>query len=155
MTTYRLENPQVSINRFAVCRSPQKVGDKWYHTANCYNILSAESSCVLADLNCVLVGSRTRNNPIIAYSVQSAIISGVFDEIMVSTDCEEIAGIAEKYGVAVPFFRSAETSGDYSTTADVLLEVINNYGKLGVNFDTICCIYATAALLTPHKLRDA
>ena len=62
--------------------------------------------------------------PIIAYSIEAAIASGLFDEVMVSTDSEEIAKTAEKYGAAVPFMRSEKTSDDYATTADVLFLVL-------------------------------
>lgn len=66
--------------------------------------------------------------PIIAYSIEAALGSGVFDEVMVSTDSEEIAQIACKYGASVPFLRSAKTSNDFAATADVIEEVRN--GKL-------------------------
>lgn len=93
--------------------------------------------------------------PIIAYSIEAAIGSGLFDEVMVSTDSEEIAKTAEKYGAAVPFMRSEKTSGDFATTADVLLEVIENYRSLGREFDYFCCIYPTAPFVTPEKLIEA
>ena len=56
--------------------------------------------------------------PIIAYSIEAALKSELFDEVMVSTDSEEIAEIARKYGASVPFMRSAEASNDFATTAD-------------------------------------
>lgn len=93
--------------------------------------------------------------PIIAYSIEAAISSGLFDEVMVSTDSEEIAGIAKKYGASVPFMRSAETSNDYATTNDVLIEVFNEYKKRGQEFDIAVCIYPTAPFVTADKLRRA
>ena len=93
--------------------------------------------------------------PIIAYSIEAAVESGLFDEVMVSTDDDEIADISKKYGANVPFFRSAETSDDYATTRDVLIEVLNTYKKLGSTFDHICCIYPTAPFVTSQKLRDS
>ena len=93
--------------------------------------------------------------PIIAYSIGAAIGSKLFDEVMVSTDSEEIADVARKYGAAVPFMRSAETSDDYATTADVLTEVLNEYGKLGKKFDWMSCIYPTAPFVTAEKLQNA
>lgn len=93
--------------------------------------------------------------PIIAYSIQAAISSGVFDEIMVSTDSEEIAEVAKKYGAKVPFMRSEKTSDDYATTADVLMEVIEEYGKRGNHFDYMACIYPTAPFITGEKLSKA
>ncbi len=93
--------------------------------------------------------------PIMAYSIEAAIKSGIFDEVMVSTDDEEIAEIAKKYGAKVPFFRSEKTSGDFATTNDVLLEVIDEYEKRGETFDYGVCIYPTAPFVTPEKIKDA
>ena len=90
--------------------------------------------------------------PIIAYSILAALESGIFDEVMVSTDSEEIAEIAREYGAKVPFMRSAETSSDFATTADVINEVIAKYKELGKEFDYISCIYPTAPFITPKKL---
>ena len=90
--------------------------------------------------------------PIIAYSIEAAINSGLFDEVMVSTDSEEIAEISRRYGATVPFMRSAETSNDYATTADVLKEVLEKYKAIGSSFDMMCCIYPTAPFVTAEKL---
>ncbi len=93
--------------------------------------------------------------PIIKYSIEAAIKSNCFDEIMVSTDSQKIAQIATEYGASVPFMRSKSNSGDYSTTADVLIEVINSYIKLGKEFDYVCCIYPTAPFLKAKTLMHA
>ena len=93
--------------------------------------------------------------PIIAYSIEAALNSGVFDEVMVSTDDEEIAEISKKAGASVPFFRSAETSTDTATTADVLLEVLDRYEAMGQSFEYGCCIYPTAPFVTARKLKEA
>ncbi|SEP97141.1 pseudaminic acid cytidylyltransferase [Butyrivibrio sp. TB] len=93
--------------------------------------------------------------PIIAYSIEAAIGSGIFDEVMVSTDDEEISKIALSYGAKVPFLRSQEQSGDYATTSDVLLEVLDEYEKIGQSFDIGCCIYPTAPFITSDKLKEA
>jgi len=93
--------------------------------------------------------------PIIAYSIDAALKSGVFDEVMVSTDDEEIAGIARQYGASVPFMRSAEASNDYATTVDVLLEVMDRYKEKGMSFDMICCLYSTAPFVTSERLKNA
>lgn len=90
-----------------------------------------------------------------AYSVEAALQSGVFDTVMVSTDDGEIARIAEQYGAAVPFFRSEGTSNDYATTAQVLEEVLGEYAKRGMQFQQICCIYPTAPFITPARIRQA
>ncbi|MBQ0090114.1 MAG: pseudaminic acid cytidylyltransferase [Prevotellaceae bacterium] len=92
--------------------------------------------------------------PIIAYSIEAALKSGLFDEVMVSTDDEEIAAIARQYGASVPFMRSAETANDYATTADVLLEVIAKYRECGREFDALCCLYATAPFVRAERLRE-
>lgn len=93
--------------------------------------------------------------PILAYSIEAALDSKVFDEVMVSTDSEEIADIARQYGASVPFMRSEATSNDYATTADVLTEVILRYEGLGKSFDYIACIYPTAPFVTGEKLKKS
>lgn len=93
--------------------------------------------------------------PIIAYSIESAVKSRMFDEIMVSTDSYEIAEVAKKYGANVPFLRSAKTSDDYATTSDVLMEVLNMYGEKKMVFDTMVCIYPTAPFITGEQLKKA
>lgn len=92
--------------------------------------------------------------PIIAYSIEAALKSGVFDEVMVSTDDAEIAKIAKKYGAKVPFFRSPELSNDMAMTAPVLLDVINEYKKLGQEFDYSCCIYPCAPFINSQKIKE-
>ncbi len=93
--------------------------------------------------------------PIIAYSIEAALKSELFDEVMVSTDSDEIAKIAIEYGASVPFMRSAENSNDYADTTDVLLEVIKEYKRLGKNYDSFCCIYPTAPFISSAKLRES
>ena len=91
--------------------------------------------------------------PIIAYSIEVALKSGLFDEVMVSTDDQEIAEIAKRFGASVPFMRSVETSNDYAILADVLKDVLNSYGKIGKHFDNMCCILATAPLIQEETLK--
>lgn len=93
--------------------------------------------------------------PIIQYSIQAALDSGLFSEVMVSTDSEEIAEISRSLGAKVPFFRSAETSNDFATTADVIKEVLRTYFRLGYEFDYGCCIYPTAPFITKQILIEA
>lgn len=93
--------------------------------------------------------------PIINYSIEAAINSRLFNEVMVSTDDKNIADIGKKCGASVPFLRSDKTSDDYATTADVLIEVLNEYKKLGKVFDYLCCIYPTAPFVTSKKLNDS
>lgn len=93
--------------------------------------------------------------PIMAYSIEAALKSGLFDEVMVSTDDEEFAEVAKRYGASVPFLRSEATANDYATTVDVLLEVIETYKQRGIHFDTICCLYSTAPFVTSERLKEA
>jgi pseudaminic acid cytidylyltransferase len=92
--------------------------------------------------------------PIIAYSIEVALKSGLFEEVMVSTDDEEIAEISKKYGAKVPFMRSEKTSTDFATTIDVIKEVIASYHKLGLEYDYACCIYPTAPLIKTEHLNE-
>lgn len=93
--------------------------------------------------------------PIIAYSIEAAIVSGIFDEVMVSTDSEEIAEISKKYGANVPFLRSEKNSNDFASTVDVIEEVIEEYAKEEQFFEKACCIYPTAPFITAQKLKTA
>jgi N-acylneuraminate cytidylyltransferase len=93
--------------------------------------------------------------PIMAYSIQAALGAGIFNRVMVSTDDEEIVEVAKRYGAEVPFYRSAETAGDFATTNDVLMEVLEEYEKRGKSFEMACCIYPTAPFVTGEKLRSA
>lgn len=95
------------------------------------------------------------DKPIMAYSIIAAVESGVFDEVMVSTDDKEIAEVSKKYGAVVPFFRSPATSDDFSNTNDVLKEVLTVYRDMGMKFDNACCIYPTAPFVTAAKLKAA
>lgn len=93
--------------------------------------------------------------PILAYSIEAALKSRLFDEVMVSTDSGEIAGIAMQYGASVPFMRSEKTSNDFAATNDVMKEVLSEYEKLGQHFDLAVCIYPTAPFVTADKLKNA
>lgn len=91
--------------------------------------------------------------PILYYSIKAAIESGLFDEIMVSTDDDEIKQIAIQYGAKVPFKRSLRNSDDYATTIDVLIEVLDSYEKYEKKFDFGCCIYPTAVFADSNLLK--
>lgn len=93
--------------------------------------------------------------PIIEYSIEAALKSNIFDEVMVSTDDSEIAQIAINAGAKVPFFRSEATSNDFSTTRDVLIEVLTEYEKRGRTFDYMVCLYPTNPFITAQKLIEA
>lgn len=93
--------------------------------------------------------------PIIAYSIEAALESQFFDEVMVSTDNEEIAEVAIKHGAKVPFLRSTETANDYATTGAVLEEVIHTYKSIGNSFTYGCCLYPTAPFVRVSTLSNA
>lgn len=93
--------------------------------------------------------------PIMAYSIEAALESGIFDEVMVSTDDADFAEVARQYGAKVPFMRSAATANDYATTEDVLIEVLDEYKKQGREFDNLCCLYSTAPFVTSKRLCEA
>jgi N-acylneuraminate cytidylyltransferase len=90
--------------------------------------------------------------PIIAYSIEAALNSDLFDEVMVSTDDKEIANIATHYGAKVPFYRNKETANDYAGISDVILEVIEQYNTKNIFFENVCCILATAPFITKDDL---
>jgi N-acylneuraminate cytidylyltransferase len=93
--------------------------------------------------------------PIIAYPIEAALASGLFDEVMVSTEDEGIAETARKFGACVPFMRSAQNADDFSGTVDVLLEVFAAYRKIGREIDIFCCLYPTAVFVTGEMLKRA
>jgi len=93
--------------------------------------------------------------PIISYSITAALKSECFDEVMVSTDDDEIAEIARERGATVPFTRSSKNSDDYATTYEVVEEVLNTYKERGTSFEYGCCIYPTAPFVNSEKLRTA
>ena len=93
--------------------------------------------------------------PIICYSIEAALASGLFGEVMVSTDDEEIAETARRAGAAVPFMRSEAAADDYATTDDVLMEVLAEYEKRGRVFDYMACLYPTAPFVTAENLKEA
>ncbi|RZK26345.1 MAG: pseudaminic acid cytidylyltransferase [Flavobacterium sp.] len=92
--------------------------------------------------------------PIIAYSIAAALKSAIFDEVMVSTDDEEIAEIAKMYGASVPFLRSVETANDFATTMDVIVEVIDTYQQKGDSFEHVCCLYSCAPFVNEVKIKE-
>lgn len=93
--------------------------------------------------------------PIIAYSIDTALKSGLFKEVMVSTDCEEIKRISQMYGAQVPFLRSETNSNDFATTVDVVNEVLEAYRKMGQTFEEICVLYPCAPFATAEDLMIA
>lgn len=93
--------------------------------------------------------------PIIAYSIEVALESQLFSDVIVSTEDEEIAEIAIKYGASVPFIRSKKNSDDYATTLEVLKEVEMQYRTtFHKEVGRVCCIYPTAPLLSVQHILE-
>lgn len=90
--------------------------------------------------------------PLIAYSIAAANESGLFDEVMVSTDSELYAEISRQNGANVPFLRSAETSSDNAGSWDVVKEVLTSYLKMGKSFDSVCLLQPTSPLRTSNDI---
>ena len=93
--------------------------------------------------------------PLIAYSIEAAMQSKEFDEIMVSTDSPAYANIAQEWGATVPFLRSKETSSDTASSWEMVEEVLNNYKKKGVSYDTFCLLQPTSPLRTADDIKGA
>lgn len=93
--------------------------------------------------------------PLIAYSIQAAIRSGVFDTVMVSTDSEQYAQIAKTAGAEIPFLRSAATASDSAGTWDAVLEVLTQYQAQGITFDTVTVLQPTTPLRIAADITNA
>jgi N-acylneuraminate cytidylyltransferase len=93
--------------------------------------------------------------PMIAWSIQAAITSGLFERIIVSTDDPEIAEIAIRAGAEVPFERPAELANDHAGTLPVIRHAVDWLMQQGVPVTHACCIYATAPLLRAEDVRNA
>ncbi|MEO0908392.1 MAG: pseudaminic acid cytidylyltransferase [Pseudomonadota bacterium] len=92
--------------------------------------------------------------PIVAWSIAVALESGLFDEVMVSTEDQEIAEVAREAGANVPFMRSNDCADDHTPIADVLREVTNQYAEDGQQFSKLCCLFATAPMMQASDLSD-
>lgn len=95
------------------------------------------------------------NKPMIAWSIDAAIKSGIFEKIIVSTDDQEIAEIAIAYGAEVPFIRPSNISDDYTNTTDVISHACNWAKDEGLSIETVCCLYATAPFVRASDLKKA
>ena len=93
--------------------------------------------------------------PLIAYSIDTALQSGLFADVIVSTDDQEIADVAQKCGAKVPFMRSAELANDFAGTGAVGADAFKRMEAIGHKYDGLCILYATAPLLTVEHLRKA
>lgn len=93
--------------------------------------------------------------PLLEYSISAALDSQLFSRVIVSTDDDEIKKLALSAGAEVPFIRSDKNSNDFSTTSDVLLEVIEELGSRGESYEYMCCLYPTAPFLTAEKVKES
>lgn len=93
--------------------------------------------------------------PMIAYSIEAAQKSGCFDRIIVSTDDEEIAATAKKYGAEVPFMRPKGLSDDHTPTIPVIAHAIQACGETLENIEAVCCLYATAPFVQADFIQQA
>lgn len=91
--------------------------------------------------------------PMIAWSIEAALQSACFDQIIVSTDDTEIAEVALQYGATVPFMRPVELSDDYTGTIPVISHAIGWFKAQGQQIDEVCCLYATAPFVRPEDIR--
>jgi pseudaminic acid cytidylyltransferase len=92
--------------------------------------------------------------PIIAYSIEAAQQTGLFDQIVVSTDDDEIASIARNFGATTPFIRPKEIADDFTGTNAVVKHAVGWFAEQGYDIAHACCIYATAPLLQPRSIRE-
>lgn len=93
--------------------------------------------------------------PLLAYSIEAAKASGLFEEIYVSTDSEEYAKIAVDYGAKVPFFRSPATATDTASSWEVVRETLNRYEQIGRSFDTVTLLQPTSPLRSSEDIQNA
>jgi len=91
--------------------------------------------------------------PMIAWSIEAALQSGCFDQVIVSTDDAEIAAVAHQYGATVPFIRPAELSDDYIGTIPVIRHAIEWFNAQGQVVEQVCCLYATAPFVRVEDIQ--
>ena len=95
-----------------------------------------------------------RGQPMIAWSIQAALASGCFEQVVVSTDDPEIIAVAQGFGATVPFLRPAELADDFVGTADVIVHAIEQLAPKYGSPLLVCCLYATAPFVRPQDLRS-
>ncbi len=105
----------------------------------------------VADKNIRLLNGK----PLMAYTIEAAIRSGIFDEVMVSTESPAYAEIAREYKAQVPFLRSVENALDRSDSWDVVSEVLSQYKRMGREFDNFCLLQPTSPLRGVEDIQKA
>jgi CMP-N,N'-diacetyllegionaminic acid synthase len=96
-----------------------------------------------------------QGKPLLAYSIDAALSSGLFDEVYVSTDSTEYAKVAMEYGASVPFLRSEATATDKASSWDVVREALDRYQELGKSFDIITLLQPTTPLRRTEDIKNA
>lgn len=112
-------------------------------------ITARSGSKGLKDKNIKLLNGK----PLLAYSIEAAIQSKIFDEVYVSTDSAKYAAIAKEYGASVPFMRDEENAGDKASSWDTIAEALDKYQKLGKKYDTVCLLQPTSPLRTAEDIQ--
>src|SRR5690606_29640070 len=123
-----------SISRFSIVKVasiPARGGSKRIHRKNIKNFAG---------------------KPMIQWSIEAAIESGCFYQVLVSTDDSEIAEISKLSGAVVPFIRPSEYSDDYTTTSAVMRHALESLASQGIEIKLACCVYATAPFVTPNDI---
>lgn len=95
------------------------------------------------------------NKPLLAYTIEAAKKSGIFDRIIVSTDSEKIAAVALKYDVEVPFMRPKELATDTASSMDVLIHTIKLLQESGDIYDYVALLQPTSPLRTSQDIVEA
>lgn len=105
-------------------------------------ITARSGSKGIKDKNIKLLNGK----PLMSFTIETALQSGIFEKVMVSTDSKEYASIAETFGAEVPFLRSDKNSRDDASSWETVKEVLSKYKRLGMEYDTVCLLQPTSPL---------
>jgi pseudaminic acid cytidylyltransferase len=92
--------------------------------------------------------------PMIGYSIESARRSGLFDQVVVSTDDEEISAVAREFGAEVPFARPSALADDHAGTTEVIAHAVDWFTGRNIVVSAVCCIYPTAPFIRSEDLNE-
>lgn len=95
------------------------------------------------------------DKPLLAYTIEAALRSKVFDKVIVSTDAIEIADIALEYGAEIPFMRPNDISGDKSPSDEAVVHALNYFENEGIIFENVCKLQPTSPLRTAEHIKEA
>ena len=105
----------------------------------------------LKDKNIKLLNGK----PLIAYTIEAALTTKIFEEVMVSTDSSYYAELSRQYGASVPFLRKEELAKDNTSSWDVVKQVLEDYKKMGIVFDKCVLLQPTSPLRTKDDITNA